>query len=940
MLVMAMLLGCTAIAFADETTEPTRTPDYSFSQYSAKVGQWGPFRNDGSRPAEEGPQGVSVDGIGGEGTARHVTGGPAEGGYIFSFNDGFIGGTHGPNKEYSGAIDATEFYITYKSNCSIRTQFVAEYRVSGYTYESKGYTFPSTNGEVMTVTVPLSVYQTDGEDNGWIYNMRGVYHNGFNPVIVFKIHGIRDGNDITFEEFGFNWYNDDMVSGLVIEDYKTSYYQNYDEFDYSQGRIGIKRGGSDEVSEWITLTDPRVAISGYNNKNLNSNLTMTATVLNKKVTFPISIVEYKPDNVEKITIDNPKTSYLIQEEFDYKTGTVTAHFADGTTETVKLDNANVKITGFDSSSAADAQVLTVAYAGLTTTYEISVKEFEITGNITVQKPKRLYKVGDKFDWHTGMIVPDNGMSGKLFSKYATVSGFDSSAPVEDQVITVTYGGQTTTYTVDIIEDDIPIKYRLYQPIERTGTWKWGGNMYTLGPVANRNQEGDGYAVVIEGDGTHGGGGAIVFLGGDCGGGSMSMDDGVVLDGLKGADALVLDYINTFTKSRASNYPQYAPSFSFRAEYQNGTGTTVNTPGYNLPVTKTDVDDPEDTGYWVDDFVIDFREIYDNTDKSKETAESIDWLYNMKSQYINNSYAPSIQWRFGGKLLDGDTLAIDELYYAWYEDEPVSSIEVINPITRYFKGSVLDTSTTVKLHYKNGDVRKVPMSDLKVSGYDPQLPGKQTVTLSYAGKTGTFEVEVLEGGDDVISAVLSEDVRTVYLIGDEFDTSVGGIVITLGNGTQSVIPLSDEGVTITGFDSSTQNTKVPVTITYGENVIEFTVRVYKPTLQYNTPSFTDGDGATITSFGGKAQVNANIKVRNRVACETPQTAAIFAAVYNGNKMPLIKKLTDTPVPASSEIILTASFTADELANATSIKIIALDSGETIGNILDTAASINK
>ncbi len=133
-------------------------------------------------------------------------------------------GSHGEGNTYLGAIDATEFYVTYKSNCGIRAQFVAEYRVSGKTYNSKTYTFPSTNGEVITHTVPLSAFAEDNENCGWIYNMRGTYTTNFEPVIEFKLHGIRDGNNITFEEFGFNWYKEDMVSSLVIEDYKTSYY--------------------------------------------------------------------------------------------------------------------------------------------------------------------------------------------------------------------------------------------------------------------------------------------------------------------------------------------------------------------------------------------------------------------------------------------------------------------------------------------------------------------------------------------------------------------------------------------------------------------------------------------------------------------------------------------------------------------------------------------
>ena len=739
-LVLAIVLGCMPLAFADET-EATRTPTYTYSQYAAKVGQWGPFKNDGSHP-ESGPVHEKVAGIGGESSALHITGGPAEGGYIFSFNDSFIGTTHGTNKAYDGAIDASEFVVTYKSNCNVRVQFVAEFRIDKYTYSSKTLTLPSTDGEVQTVTIPLSEFETEGENSGWIYAMRGKYiTTNFNPVIEFKLYNIKDGHDMTFEQFGFNWYQEDMVSEVVIEDYKKEYFQNYDAFDYTQGRIGIKRGGSSEVSEWMPLNDPRVEITGFKNTNLNNNLKLTAKVLNKKVEFNVAVVEYKPNNITSITVDSPKTEYLVKEDFDYKTGQVTAHFADGSTETVALDDENVTVTGFNSNTPADVQTITVEYGGMIATYTISVTEFTVSGGITVKNPKRLYKVGDTFDWHTGSIVPGNGTVGKMFSKYATITGFDSSAPVEDQVITVTYGGETTTYTIDIIEADIPIRYKVYLDIENTQCWKWGNQMHTLGPVADSNQEGDGYAIVINGDGTHGGGGAIVFAG-DCGAGQHIMDDGTVIDGLIGADGMGFDYINTFTKTRASNYAQYAPSFNFRAEYQNGQGTTVSSSGYKLPVTKDNPDDAEDTGYWVDDYIIDFREVYDKTDKTQATAESIDWLYNMKSVY-KNGYAPSIQWRFSGKILDGDMLKFDELYYIWYEDEPVEKIEVTGGRKNYKLGQEFDTTGTVKIYYKNGDIREVGVEYINITGFDSSIAGAQTVTYEYAGKTATYDVNVIE-----------------------------------------------------------------------------------------------------------------------------------------------------------------------------------------------------
>lgn len=731
---------------ADSDAGSDRTPDYTFSQYAGKVGQWGAYRNNGNDPAEMGPQSEKVDGIGGSDSAIHITGGPSEGGYLFSFNDGNFLATrkHGPDNAYSGAIDASEFVVTYKSNKNIRVALESDYRLEPKRkYTSNEVTLEATNGETVTKTIPLSDFEED-ENGEWIYNLLGKYQTtNFNPVVTLNVHAITNGCDVTFEQFAFNWYEEDMVSGLTIQDYKTEYYQNHDEFDYSQGTIGIKRGGSNEVSEYIPLDDLRVTISGFKNTALTDKLTLTATVLNKTIQFDVAVVEYKPNDIKSIRVNSPKTEYLIQEDFDFATGSVTAVFGNGTEETVNLDDPNVEITGFDSSSAKARQTITVNYGGLSTTYTVSISEFTVSGGITVENPKKLYRVGDSFDWHTGTIVPKEGTPGKLFSKYATVTGFDSSAPAEGQIITVSYGGETTTYTIDIIEDEIPIKYKLYQNMSEAGAWKWGSAMTTLGAVEGKAENGEDYAIFIEGDGTHGGGGAIVFLSDKCGSGQITQDDGTVLDGFIGADAMVINYTNTFTSTRASNYAQYKPVFSFRAEYQNGTGTTATTQSYALPVTKDDPTDPDDTGYWEHDFVIDFREIYDNTDKSKETAESIDWLYNMKTVYNvgTGSYAPSIQWRFNGKLQSGDILAIDKLYFAWYEDEPVESIQVVNAKTKYNVGEAFDMNGKIKINYKNGTQREVTADYMKISGFDTSSQGIKTITLSYAGKSVSYDIRV-------------------------------------------------------------------------------------------------------------------------------------------------------------------------------------------------------
>lgn len=85
--------------------------------------------------------------------------------------------------------------------------------------------------------------------------------------------------------------------------------------------------------------------------------------------------------------------------------------------------------------------------------QVDPKEIQ---SISLSTPptKTTYYVGEPFD-ATGVSVQvkTNDMSYTSFVDYTnlTFSGFDSSAPAEEQVITVSYKGFTTTFTVTIKE---------------------------------------------------------------------------------------------------------------------------------------------------------------------------------------------------------------------------------------------------------------------------------------------------------------------------------------------------------------------------------------------------------------------------------------------------------------------------------------------------------
>ena len=111
------------------------------------------------------------------------------------------------------------------------------------------------------------------------------------------------------------------------------------------------------------------------------------------------------------------------------------------------------VSGFDSSAANASETLTVTVGGKTTTYTIAVNAAVTLSSIaiTTAAAKRSYAVGDSLDL-TGLVVTGTYSDGSTKQETVTadnVTGFDSSKPMAHQTLTVTAGGKTAMYMVEI-----------------------------------------------------------------------------------------------------------------------------------------------------------------------------------------------------------------------------------------------------------------------------------------------------------------------------------------------------------------------------------------------------------------------------------------------------------------------------------------------------------
>ena len=137
-----------------------------------------------------------------------------------------------------------------------------------------------------------------------------------------------------------------------------------------------------------------------------------------------------------------------------------------------------------------------------------------------------------------------------------------------------------------------------------------------------------------------------------------------------------------------------------------------------------------------------------------------------------------------------------------------------PRLTYVQGQDLDLSVGTLTVIKGSDTSTLPLTaeGISFSGYDKNQLGKQTVTVSYQGKTATFEVTV------VARMTVSEQ-ETNYFVGDLFDASKGRVKINKDDGTYTNVNLDSSEITVTGFDTSKAGT-VNVAVSYTDNGVTY------------------------------------------------------------------------------------------------------------------------
>lgn len=197
-------------------------------------------------------------------------------------------------------------------------------------------------------------------------------------------------------------------------------------------------------------------------------------------------------------------------------------------------------------------------------------------------------------------------------------------------------------------------------------------------------------------------------------------------------------------------------------------------------------------------------------------------------------------------------------------------------TSYLEGTATaidPTGGVVTLTYNNNSTSTVDLTAAMCTGYDlasySGTTSTQSVTVTYAGKTTSFNVNVTKKA--VSSIKVTTNPKTIYSQGNTVSTTGGKITVTYDNGTTEVVDMT-AGM-ISTPDMATIGTK-NVTVTYLGKTTTYAITVNEKVVTSFTLNGTSGLSVTEGLKLDLTGVTANLVYDNGTTANIPVTASMI------------------------------------------------------------------
>lgn len=144
------------------------------------------------------------------------------------------------------------------------------------------------------------------------------------------------------------------------------------------------------------------------------------------------------------------------------------------------------------------------------------------------------------------------------------------------------------------------------------------------------------------------------------------------------------------------------------------------------------------------------------------------------------------------------------------------ITIDNEVVKYFVGDTF-IKPTVIAHYTDASTKDVTSSST-CTGYDMDVAGDYTVTVSYLSKNVTYTIKVI---DPALSGITLSDKVTKFVVGDEFVKAT--VTASFENGSTKDVTAE---ATFTGYNMSVAG-DYTVTVTYLTKGASYSITVSEP-----------------------------------------------------------------------------------------------------------------
>ena len=556
---------------------------------------------------------------------------------------------------------------------------------------------------------------------------------------------------------------------IAEEPSKKTYIQNHEELDVTGGKIRLIY--NDESTEDVTMTVDMV--KGFDNTSVGEK-TLTVTYEEKTATYNVTILAKALEMIEISKLPDKVTYIQNYEKLDVTGGKIRLVYVDGTTD--EIDMTTNMITGFDNTTLGE-KVLTVSYGEQNTTFNVTIVKKQLL-DIEINKvPSKITYIQnyENLDVTGGVITLkyNDETVENIDMTVDMISGFDNTS-LGEQILTVTYEGYTATFKITIIEKQLTGIEIIQEPLKKTYI---------------QNYEDLDVA-----------GGKIRLIYND----KTTDEIEMTREMITGFDNTTLG-IQTLTVTYEGKIATYKITVLSKALSKIEIAKLPDKTTYIQNYEELDV-----TGGKV-------RLIYND-----ETTEEIDLTNDNVTGFDNTNLGKkTLTVTYEGKTTTFSiTIVKKELEGIEISQQPSKKTYIQN----YEDLNV--TGGKIRLIYNDETTEEIDMTIDLVKGFDNTNLGEKTLTVTYEGKTATFNVTIV-AKELIRIEIIEEPSKKTYIQNyEELDVSGGKIRLVYNDETTEEINMTEN--LVKGFNNANLGEQTLI-VTYRGLTATFKIKIVEKEL---------------------------------------------------------------------------------------------------------------